>query len=327
MEISDRRPVLDRLSVRVARVSGSAPAQGRSSPASTRRACGRRRSDVPDSASAAGVRSRWTGAEGERARRPGTPEEIARIAGGPTRGCRRRPPDGQCSLGPRASSPADRDLSASPCCVTPFRRATSSDARRRRRRDDRRLVQGSSVTTAEHLVDRVTGSLVDAGTGRQRGGARGREPPRRDPHRHPAHPASNAKRVRELGTLRRWAEPRLVVRQVTGESQVQGALGGLLGIVLGVGGAALVAAFARSLEATVVQTAQQQGPGFVGAFGQEPWKRLVDRPAGPENGRRLRFGRSLYSRLLGRSACPSLVVPADARRVLDVPARSDLVAA
>ncbi len=48
---------------------------------------------------------------------------------------------------------------------------------------------------------------------------------------------------------------------------------------------------------------------------------------GPGNGRRLRFGRSLHSRLLGRSACPSLVVPADARRVLHVPARSDLVAA
>ena len=48
---------------------------------------------------------------------------------------------------------------------------------------------------------------------------------------------------------------------------------------------------------------------------------------GPENGRRLRFGRSLYSRLLGSSACPSLVVPADARRVLHVPARSEPVAA
>src|SRR4029079_6685149 len=45
------------------------------------------------------------------------------------------------------------------------------------------------------------------------------------------------KRVRELGTLKAlgWSQ-RLVVRQISGESLVQGALGGVLGALLGVGG-------------------------------------------------------------------------------------------
>ena len=154
---------------------------------------------------------------------------------------------------------------------TVYVRATSSDAVAGVAAAIEGSFQGSSVTTAEDLADRVTGSLVDA---RNLAGKLGT-----------ALSvvsllaafliailltlASIAKRVRELGTLKAlgWSR-RLVVRQVTGESLFQGALGGLLGIVLGVGGAALVAAFAPSLEATVGQTAQQQGPGFVGAFGQ-----------------------------------------------------------
>src|SRR3954453_13203829 len=55
--------------------------------------------------------------------------------------------------------------------------------------------------------------------------------------------ASVAKRVRELGTLKAIGWPqRLVVRQVTGESLAQGALGGIVGAALGIGGAAVVAA-------------------------------------------------------------------------------------
>jgi putative ABC transport system permease protein len=73
------------------------------------------------------------------------------------------------------------------------------------------------------------------------------------------------KRVRELGTLKAIGWPqRLVVRQVTGEALAGGALGGVLGALLGVGGAALVTAFAPKLEATVAQAAQA-GPG---PFGQ-----------------------------------------------------------
>ena len=81
---------------------------------------------------------------------------------------------------------------------------------------------------------------------------------------------SVTKRTRELGTLkalgwRQW----LVVRQIAGESVLQGALGGLIGIGLGVAGALLIEAASPTLEATFVQAAQQGqrfGPG--GGFGQ-----------------------------------------------------------
>ncbi len=62
--------------------------------------------------------------------------------------------------------------------------------------------------------------------------------------------SSVGKRVRELGTLKAlgWKQ-RLVVRQVVGESLTQGALGGLLGIVLGILGALAVGAFGVTLSA------------------------------------------------------------------------------
>jgi ABC-type antimicrobial peptide transport system permease subunit len=128
---------------------------------------------------------------------------------------------------------------------------------------------GSSVTTAQDLADRVSGSLVDAKNLTNKLGL-----------------AlvivgllaafliaalltlsSVTKRVRELGTLKAlgWSQ-RLVVRQVTGESLLQGALGGALGVVLGIGGAALISAVSPTLTATVAQTASQ-GPRLIG-FGQ-----------------------------------------------------------
>ena len=63
--------------------------------------------------------------------------------------------------------------------------------------------------------------------------------------------SSVGKRVRELGTLKAigWTQ-RLVVRQVVGESVVQGVAGGLLGIALGVTAALAVGAFGPSLTAT-----------------------------------------------------------------------------
>jgi ABC-type antimicrobial peptide transport system permease subunit len=136
----------------------------------------------------------------------------------------------------------------------------------------RQSFTGASVTTAQDLADRVSGSLVDARRLADRLGT-----------------AlvivallsafliaslltlsSVTKRIRELGTLkalgwRQW----LVVRQVAGESLLQGVLGGLLGIALGVAGALLIDAASPTLEATFAQAAQQ-GPRFIGpaGFGQ-----------------------------------------------------------
>lgn len=133
-----------------------------------------------------------------------------------------------------------------------------------------KTLDGASVTTAADLADRVSGTLVDA---KNLAGSLGT--------------AlmivgllaafliaslltlsSVTKRVRELGTLKAlgWSQ-RLVVRQVTGESLIQGLLGGVVGIVLGVAGALAITAFGPTLEATV-GAAAQGGPQLFGPFGQ-----------------------------------------------------------
>jgi ABC-type antimicrobial peptide transport system permease subunit len=132
---------------------------------------------------------------------------------------------------------------------------------------------GSKVTTAKDLADRVSGSLVDAKDLSNKLGTA------------LAIVAlaaafliailltlsSVSKRTRELGTLKAlgWRQ-RLVVRQVTGESLAQGALGGLLGVAIGIVGAALITAFGPTLEATVpgAATGGPGGPPGLGAFGQ-----------------------------------------------------------
>jgi ABC-type antimicrobial peptide transport system permease subunit len=135
-----------------------------------------------------------------------------------------------------------------------------------------KTLDGASVTTAEDLADRVSGTLVDAknlagtlGTALMIVGLLS------------AFLiaslltlSSVTKRIRELGTLKALGWPqRLVVRQVTGESLLQGLLGGALGVVLGIGGALLVGMLAPTLEATVAGDGEPGGgPRFIGPFGQ-----------------------------------------------------------
>jgi ABC-type antimicrobial peptide transport system permease subunit len=126
-------------------------------------------------------------------------------------------------------------------------------------------LKGVEVVTAADLVDRVGGSLEDADDLSSRLGTA------------LAIVAllaafliatlltlsSVQKRIRELGTLKAlgWRQ-RLVVRQVTGESLVTGALGGLVGAAIGIGGAAIIDAIGPTLEASV-----EQRSAF-GPFGQ-----------------------------------------------------------
>jgi putative ABC transport system permease protein len=77
------------------------------------------------------------------------------------------------------------------------------------------------------------------------------------------------RRVRELGTLKAlgWTSRR-VVRQVMGEAMVTGLLGGVVGIALGLGGAAIIDATAPSLTASAGGTSPVRnlpsGTGFGG---------------------------------------------------------------
>jgi ABC-type antimicrobial peptide transport system permease subunit len=130
-----------------------------------------------------------------------------------------------------------------------------------------RQLEGAEVVTAAELADRVRGSLADADDLSSKLGTA------------LAIVAllaafliatlltlsSVQKRVRELGTLKAlgWRQ-RLVVRQVTGEALVQGALGGLLGAAIGIGAAALIDAIGPTLEASV----EQQSSGGFDPFGQ-----------------------------------------------------------
>jgi ABC-type antimicrobial peptide transport system permease subunit len=54
---------------------------------------------------------------------------------------------------------------------------------------------------------------------------------------------------------------------VTGESLIQGLLGGAVGVLVGLAGALAITAFGPTLQATV-DAASEQGPRLVGPFGQ-----------------------------------------------------------
>ena len=130
-----------------------------------------------------------------------------------------------------------------------------------------RQLPGADVVTAADLADRVGGSLDDAKDLSSKLGT--------------ALAAvalaagfliatlltlsSVQKRTRELGTLKAlgWRQ-RLVVRQVTAESLVHAALGGLLGAVIGIAGARTIDAIGPTLEASV----ENPSSGGLGPFGQ-----------------------------------------------------------
>jgi ABC-type antimicrobial peptide transport system permease subunit len=152
---------------------------------------------------------------------------------------------------------------------TVYVRANNSDQVGALARHIKATLPGASVTTAKDLADRVSGSLVDA---KNLAGKLGL-----------ALElvallgafliaslltlSSVTKRVRELGTLKAigWRQG-LVVRQVTGESLLQGLLGGVLGIAVGLIGVVLIDAFAPTLRATFA-SAEATLPGPF-AFGQ-----------------------------------------------------------
>lgn len=135
------------------------------------------------------------------------------------------------------------------------------------------VLDGASVTTAADLAKRVGGSLTDAKKLSDKLGV--------------ALTivaliaafliaslltlSSVTKRTRELGTLKAIGWPqRKVVRQVTGESLAQGALGGIIGGLMGIGAAAVINAVGITLDASVAAARTGGGPGFFGPGGGGP---------------------------------------------------------
>ncbi len=152
-------------------------------------------------------------------------------------------------------------------------RADDADAVPALKRSIEASIDGAEVTTAAELADRVGGSLTSA---KDLAGKLGTA------LTIVALAAavliavlltlsSVAKRVRELGTLKALGWPQgKVVRLLTGESLLQGALGGVVGAVLGIAGAAVITAVGPELTAKVAQAAPAaagRGPGGGGPPG------------------------------------------------------------
>lgn len=194
---------------------------------------------------------------GDTARVAGRPFEVVGLAAAPLGGAAS---NAYVELG-RLQKLSEREDRANVMLV----RAESTAAVDTLGRAIRDQLPGANVVTASELADRVGGSLVDAKNLSSKLGAA------------LAIVALGAafliatllalssvqKRIRELGTLKAlgWRK-RLVVRQVSAESVVQGLLGGLAGAALGIGGAAVIDALELELDASVAQVES------VGPFGQ-----------------------------------------------------------
>jgi putative ABC transport system permease protein len=217
--------------------------------------------------------------------------------------------------------------------TTLYVRAESSDDVASLTSDIDGSFEGAEVTTSQDLADRVGGSLVDAKNLASKLGT--------------ALTivglvaafliailltlSSVTKRIRELGTLKALGWPqRKVVRQVTGESLAQGALGGVLGAAIGVAGAAIITAVGPELTASVAQAAQGPvgpggpGGGGPGAFGQgaiEAGSQLVKLEAPVDPGLiLLAVGLALLGGLVAGAAGGARAArlrPADALRHID----------
>lgn len=161
-------------------------------------------------------------------------------------------------------------------------RAESSDTVAPVEKRIEQTLDGASVTTSADLAERIGGSLTDAKRLSEKLGL--------------ALTivalvaafsiaslltlSSVTKRIRELGTLKALGWPqRKVVRQVTGESIAQGALGGIIGGLIGIGAAAIINAIGITLTASVAAAGAGAalgpgggGPGLgppgAGGFGQ-----------------------------------------------------------
>lgn len=136
------------------------------------------------------------------------------------------------------------------------------------------VFDGAEVTTAEDLADQVQGSLVDASNLVDRLGFVLKIVGLGAAFLIASFLtlSSVAKRTRELGTLKAigWSQSK-VVRQVTGESVVQGFLGGAVGAAIAAVGIVAINALNITLKASVAAAEQATGPGGFGppgAFGQ-----------------------------------------------------------
>jgi ABC-type antimicrobial peptide transport system permease subunit len=77
-----------------------------------------------------------------------------------------------------------------------------------------------------------------------------------------------SRRVREFGTLKAMGwRSRRIIRQIMGEALVIGIIGGIAGVALGYGGAALVQSLAPPLTASTAATSSGGPPGAAGQGG------------------------------------------------------------